>query len=105
MLATRVATAVAVLLVLAAAALWSPQALVAVAAVFAGATMFEWLRLAGAGRAGALAAAVLFAGALLALELRGARLSAPQLAAIAAIACAVWVALAGALIAAHWQPV
>lgn len=105
MLATRVATAVVVLLVLVAAALWSPQALVAVAAAFAGATVFEWLRLAGAGRGGALWTAVLFAGALLAFELRGVRPSPPQLAAIAAIACAVWVALAGALVALNWRPV
>lgn len=101
MLRTRVLTAVALLALLAATATLAPRALPALGALFLGAALFEWLRLAGL-RVGAAAgvAGLCAAGAALA-ERGGVQPGAGALAAWAASACAAWTAIGVLLVVAQ----
>lgn len=101
MLRTRVLTALVLLLALAGAAAISLQALIAFGAAFVGVTFFEWLRLSGVSARFALPASTLAAlvGFLLQLENLGP--SPADLAALSALACAVWVCIGFLLVRAQ----
>jgi len=101
MLRTRVLTALVLLLALASAAAVSPQALLALGALFVGVALSEWLRLSGmpAALAASVAAAAALAGFL--FQWFGGAPSAGALAAICAVSCAVWVGIGVLLVQAQ----
>jgi phosphatidate cytidylyltransferase len=94
MLRTRVLTALVLLGLLVAAALWSPLALVAIGAVFLGATLFEWLRLSAVPAVPAALLAGLAAAGGTALEASSVGPGPAALAALCAGACAAWLGIA-----------
>lgn len=94
MLAQRVATALALLAILAAAVWAGGAALAEVIAILIGAAAFEWLRLAGHSQRVSAMGAVALAAALLIFELAGQRPSAGLTTLILGGAAALWLALA-----------
>jgi phosphatidate cytidylyltransferase len=104
MLARRVATALA-LLALLAAAVWAGGAVLAeVVALLLGIAIYEWLRLADHAVPAAALAAALFALGLLAFELSGSRPNAALLALIFGGATALWLVLAAVVLGATQRP-
>jgi phosphatidate cytidylyltransferase len=93
MLRTRVLTAIALLVLVAAVAHWSAVALQCLCAVVASLAMREWLRLAGHPRPTAVVVSGVFGASLLAMTLWSWKIPLEWLALINAIACAVWLGL------------
>jgi phosphatidate cytidylyltransferase len=98
MLRARVITAVVLLGLLWAAAAWGREALLALLGLLVAAAMYEWVRLAGFGRAGAAGAAAVCGAALLAASLLDARAPEGAAALASAAACLLWCGL-GAVVA------
>ncbi|MFN9209433.1 MAG: phosphatidate cytidylyltransferase [Betaproteobacteria bacterium] len=94
MLAQRVATALALLAILAAAVWAGGAALAEVIAILLGAATYEWLRLAGHSQRASAAMAVALAAALLLAELAGWQPSAGAVTLILGGATALWLVLA-----------
>ena len=105
MLRTRVLTALVLLLILATAAVISPQVLIALAAVFLGIVLAEWLRLSAVPARLAVPGAVMLAGAALALEMGGVRPAPRVLAGACVLACSAWMAIGFVLTMAQRGPV
>lgn len=101
MLRTRILTASVLLLVLAAAAMISPRALIALGALFCAVALFEWFRLSRLPAALATILAALAALAGLLLEFSGRQLSADAVGRLCALASVVWVCIGFLLVRAQ----
>lgn len=101
MLKQRVITAVVLLLILGGALAAGRAAFAAALAALMGAACFEWLRLAGHPQRVAIAGAILLAGLLLGAELLARWPQDTTLAALSAVACALWIGVAWALLRAE----